>query len=132
MSPGPMRWSKERKVAYCKELLAGMAEGAKTGDRFVPIYLHRSHVVGCFEDAFAEQKTEDGYEVGGYGITPQELGAPESWSVSQALEYVGNLWVRYVQAAWPLHRSTPGSEKFREAEAQGNPTESLADFWKGW
>jgi len=129
MQTAPVRWSRERKLAYCEKLLKGMADGAETGDRFTPIFLTRLHVVACFEDAFAAAEEQDGIPVGGYGISPQELGAPDDWTVAQALAYVEDLWVRYVQAAWPLHRQTPGSEKFREAIAQGNPVESVANPW---
>jgi len=125
----PQRWTREHKLSYCKRLLEGMALGAETGDKLFPIYLTRLHVVACFKDAFAPDKDANGEILYGYGITPQELGAPADWTVAQALEYVEALWVSYVQAAWPLHRQTPGSEKYREAIAQGNPVESVANPW---
>ena len=41
----------------------------------------------------------------------------------------GSLWTRAVQAAYPDHPQTPGSAGWIEAEAKGNPHESVACPW---
>lgn len=40
-----------------------------------------------------------------------------------------SLWTLAVQAAYPEHPQTPGSAKWMEAEAKGNPHESVANPW---
>lgn len=41
----------------------------------------------------------------------------------------GSLWTLAVQAAYPEHPQTPGSQKWNDAEAEGNPHESVANPW---
>lgn len=41
----------------------------------------------------------------------------------------GSLWTRAVQAAYPDHPQTPGSDKWNEAEDKGNPHESVDCPW---
>lgn len=126
--PAPTRWSRDKKLNYCHQLIAGFAEGARTGEKQFPVYITRLHAQKHFEDAMAP---DDDIHFG-YGITPQEFGAPADWTVKQALQYVDDAWVAYVQVVYPMHPQTPGSEKYREAEEQGNPHTSLEDPWKGW
>lgn len=126
--PAPTRWPKSKKLAYCLDLVQGLARGARTGEKQFPVYITRLHVHAHFKDAM----NPEGEPYFGYGIAPAEFGAPSDWTVEQALDYVDDLWVAYVQVVYPMHPQTPGSEKYREAEEQGNPHTSLEDPWKGW
>lgn len=63
---------------------------------------------------------------GAWGGTPQEI---DNAVLVLASFEDDSLWVKGVQGGYPQHPQTPGSPGWLEAEAKGNPHESVSCPW---